>query len=430
MKTDSLQNALWSTTVGPAPEYTPWAERSEADVAIIGAGYLGLSTALHLAEMGVRVIVLEAKSPGHGASGRNSGFVVPNFVTPLGPSRVQNLLSDEFSERLCLLAGNSGNLVFDLIRERGIECDSQQSGWLQPAHSASRIGFLERRKAEWSKLGKSLDLLDRQETVRLTGVPTYHAALLDRTGGQLNPLGFAIGLAWAALAAGAAIHIDAPVSKMQRNGSKWDIHCGGGRVSAESVLLATNALDSVLAPRFARSMIPLVVYQVATSPLDEVNRKRILPENHCASDTRRDIFAYRWTRDGRIVTGGLGLRAIGSSRRVYQSFLKRLKSIVPISGPCEVEYQWSGVIAITRDFLPQVSEVENGIFAAVGCCGRGLALSTALGSELATFLCTGDRNALSVSVGPPSPIPGQAMLRRLPTLLLPWNRLRDRLESR
>ena len=429
MRIDSLRNTLWSASAGPAPEYPRWKEDAEADVAIIGAGYLGLSTALHLAEMGVRVIVLEAISPGHGASGRNSGFVVPSFVTPLGPSRVRSVLGSELSERLCLLAGDSGNLVFDLIRKRHIECDAEQSGWLQPAHSATRIGFLERRQAEWARLGKTLELLDRDETIRLTGVPSYSAALLDRTGGQLNPLGFALGLARAAMSAGATIWIDAPVTEVRRDGRRWRLRCRGGRVSVESVLLATNVLDGTLAPRVARSRVPLVVYQIATEALDEANRERILPENQCASDTRRDIFAYRWTRDGRLVTGGAGFSTIGSSQQVYLSLLRRLQSMVCISGPCNVAYGWNGVIAITRNFLPQVSEIGNGLFAAVGCCGRGLALSTALGRELATYLQTGDSGALSVPVGPPSPIPGHAFIKHLPALLLPWSRMRDRIET-
>ena len=429
MKIDSLQGTLWKATAGPGPEYRPLEDHADTDVAIVGAGYLGLSTALHLADKGIRVVVIEAERPGFGASGRNSGFVVPSFVTSLGPSRVRDIAGSA-GDRMCLLVANSGNLVFDLIRERGIECDAEQTGWLQPAHGASRVSFLERRKADWASFGSSLDMLDRRETVRLTGVPSYHAALLDRTGGHLNPLGYAQGLARAATDAGAFIKINAPVLKVEREGRRWAIQFHGGRLAADSVLLATNALDTLLAPRFAKSVIPVVVHQIATVPLNEVNRETILPENHCASDTRRDIFAFRWTRDGRLVTGGMALGATGASRSVRNSFLTRLQSMVSISGPCNVEFGWSGVIAVTRNLLPQVCELESGLIAAVGCCGRGLALSTAIGRELAAFLCTGDRSELSVPVAPPAPIPGKAFAQHLPRLLLPWYRMRDWIESR
>ena len=400
----------------------------EADVAIVGAGFLGLSTALHLAEAGARVTVLEASRPGHGASGRNSGFVVPSFVAHLGPNRVCNLLGADSGARLCRLVGDSGNLVFELIRRHGIQCDAQQTGWLQPAHSERRIGFLEQRQTEWADQGKSLELLGRNETLRLTGIPSYYGALLDRTGGQLNPLGFTLGLARAALRAGVTICADSPARDVRRVGRRWEIHCGGSHLRADTVLIATNSLDTSLVPRVARSLIPLVVYQLATERLDDSNRQRVLPQDHCATDTRRDIFACRWTPDGRLVTGGIGLPGAGSSRQVYRSLLSRLRSLVPISGPCKIAFEWNGAIAITGDLLPKVYEAENGLFAAIGCCGRGLALSVALGRELAAFLGTRDPLALSVPVSKPSPLPAHWAVRHLPGLLLPWSRMRDRFE--
>ena len=429
MKIVSPNRTLWSTCAGQPPEYSTWAGPMEADVAIVGAGLLGLSTALHLAEDGARVTVLEAKSPGHGASGRNSGFVVPSFVTPLGPDGVCSLLGADTGARLCRLVGDSANLVFELIRRHGIRCDAQRTGWLQPAHSEPRVGFLEQRQKEWARQGKSMELLGRNETVRLTGIPSYHGALLDRTGGQLNPLGFTLGLARAALRAGATICVDSPARELRRVGRRWEIHFGGGRLCADSVLIATNSLDTTLVPRVARSLIPLVVYQLATERLDDSNGQRILPENHCATDTRRDIFAYRWTPDGRLLTGGIGLPGAGFSRQVYRSLLGRLRFLVPITGSCEIAFEWNGAIAITGDLLPKVYDVEDGLYAAIGCCGRGLALSVALGRELAAFLGTRHPLALSVPMSEPSPLPAHWAVRHLPGLLLPISRLRDRIET-
>ena len=428
MSVGSFQDTLWVSSAEPGPRYPAPTESAEADVAIVGAGFLGLSTALHLAKRGVRVILLEADEPGFGASGRSSGFVVPSFVTPHGPDSVRKLLGHECAARLCGLVGNSGNTVFDLIREYGIRCEGEQTGWLQPVHSSARIAFLERRQSEWSAQGKSLELLDRRETRRMTGMNAYHAALLDRSGGQLNSLGFARGLARAALDVGATIWTGARVLDVRRTAARWQLRCSGSLVSADSVILATNALDSALAPRSARSLLPIVFHQIATGPLDAANRERILPENQCLTDTRRDQFAVRWTVDGRLITGGLPLPG-ESAPRVQASLRERLLSMVPVSGPCEIDYSWSGVIAISRHLLPQVTQIDSGLLAAVGCCGRGIALSTALGRDLATFLCTGDPDTLSVPVGSPAPLPGRALLRHLPALLLPWLRLRDRMES-
>ena len=245
----------------------------------------------------------------------------------------------------------------------------------------------------------------------------------------MNPLGYARGLARAALENGVAIRGGAPVTGIERGSRGWSLTTPAGRIVAQRVMLATNALTGPLVPAIARSVVPLVVHQIATRPLDPVNRERILPGNHCLSDTRRDIFALRWTSDGRLVTGGAAALGAGALGRLRRSLVARLGRLLPVAGPLEAEYAWSGVIALTRDLLPRVFEIDRGLFAATGCNGRGLALSTALGCELAGFLASGDPAALPVPVSRPAPIRGHLAARHLPSVLLPWARLRDRLEA-
>ena len=429
MAADTFRDSLWHATAAPAPALAPREGDETADVAVVGAGYLGLSTALHLAERGARVVVAEAREPGFGASGRNTGFIVPSFVTPIGPAEVEAALGEARAARLCRLVGGAGERVFDLVRRHRLACDAAPAGWLQPAHSRARADFLNERRGDWARHGKTLTWLDRDETHRLTGLASYHGALLDATGGHLNPLGYARGLARAALAAGVTIRAGAPVSEIRRVREGWALATPSGRIVAERALLATNALGGSLVPAVARSVVPLVVHQIATGPLDPVNRERILPGNHSLSDTRRDIFALRWTPDGRLVTGGAAALAPGALGRLRRSLVARLRRLLPLAGPVEAEYAWSGVICLTRDLLPRVSEVDRDLFAAFGCNGRGLALSTALGGELAAFLASGDPDALSVPVSRPAPIRGHLAARHLPSVLLPWARLRDRLEA-
>ncbi|MCY4463844.1 MAG: FAD-dependent oxidoreductase [Albidovulum sp.] len=428
MKLVPLEDVFWFTRTAKAPSPCSVESGAAAEVAVIGAGYLGLSTALHLSEAGVKTVVMEANAPGHGASGRNSGFVVPAFVSALGPGRVRQLLGDDRAEQLCRLAANSGNAVFNLIREKRIECDAEQSGWLQPAHGSASADLLKRRREEWADIGKNVDLLDSDETAALTGAAGYRGALLDRSGGQLNPLGFARGLAKAAKDGGAGILTESPVTGIDRLGGRWRIRWPRGHLYADRVLVATNAMDGALVPRFSRSILPLVVWQIATSPLDSENRATILPRRQCSSDTRRDIFAYRWTPDGRLLTGGLGAAGFASPEAIYRKLLRRLRSILPITGPCKVEFGWNGAISITPDLLPRLYAIDKGLYAAVGCCGRGLALSTALGENLAAFLRSGDEGELCVPLSLPAPIPGRSLARHLPALLLPWSRLRDSVE--
>ena len=428
MADDTFHDSLWHATARPPPFLPPREGDERAEVAVIGAGYLGLSTALHLAGRGIRVVVVEEREPGYGASGRNTGFVVPSFVTSIGPSEVEDALGRPRAERLCRLVGGAGDRVFELVRQHAIDCDATQAGWLQPAHGRARAEWLKQRQGEWAAHGKMLTLLDREETFRLTGAPAYEGALLDPTGGHVNPLGYVRGLARSALAAGVAIRAGAPVIRLSRRGEGWALATSTGRIVAERALLTTNALTGALVPEVARSVLPLVVHQVATQPLDPVNRRVILPGNHSLSDTQRNIFAVRWTSDGRLVTGGVAMLAAGALRRLRRSLLARLEGVLPVVGPVEAKFAWSGVIALTRDLLPRVFEVDRGLFAAIGCNGRGLALSTALGAELAAFLATTDTDALSVPIGRPAPIRGHRVARHLPSVLLPWVRLRDRLE--
>lgn len=422
MNLTPLSDTLWSAHAGPGPDYETPSDGAEADVAIIGAGYLGLSAAYHLAKSGAKVMVFEAQFPGSGASGRNSGIVVPHFVTSIGPRQAKQKIGNEPGERLSRLVADSGNALFRLIRILDIECDAVQSGWLQPALESSHVPFLERRKADWDEFGKSLEFLGQKRTERLTGIPSYKAALLDPSGGHLNPLALARGLASAALASGVKFWTQAPVTKLERASGTWRVRNDKGRAFAKCVLLATNALDNALAPRMARSLISVTVFQIATKPVATKFRHRILPENHSMTDIRTDIFALRWTRDGRLLTGGVGI-PLASPQRNFNFFRRRLVAITGIDDCSEIAFGWNGVISLTRNLMPVVTEVENGMYAAVGCCGRGLALSVALGGELSAFIGSGDSGQLSVETRPARPIAGHRIARHLPALLVSMHRL-------
>ena len=337
------------------------------------------------------------------------------------------MLGNDCGERICRLVGDSGNLVFDLIRDHAIKCEGEQSGWLQPVHSSARIAFLEQRQSEWSAQGKSLELLDRRGIRRLTGMNSYHAALLDRTGGQLNSLGFVRGLAKAALSAGATIWTGTRVEEIRKGAQRWELRCRDSLVSAECVVLATNALDSTMASKSARSRLPVVFHQIATSPLDAANRERILPENQCLTDTRRDMFAFRWTVDGRLITGGLPLPAVSSS------------AYMPLCG--EDCSRWFRFRSLRNRLRLEGGDRNLPASPAPGYGSRqrplygsrllrpGYSAFDRARRELAAFLYSGDPNTLSVPIGPSAPLPGRALLRHLPALLLPWFRMRDRMEG-
>ena len=427
--TPAYAASLWAATTPAAPAAPKLRGECRADVAVVGAGILGLSLALHLAAAGVRTVVVEARQVGFGASGRNTGFVVPNLVAGHDLTTITPLLGADYAERLVRLAAESGDAVFETARRFGIAADAEQTGWLQPAHTPAKLALLERRVAIAQARGHPVVLLDRGETGRLTGTPRYLGALLDRSGGQLNPLAYVRGLALAATQQGVAIFGDSPVLRHHRDGAGWVLDTARGCVRADRVFFTTNAFAGALLPSVGRSLIAVQPYQVATQPLDSATLARILPERQPVADLHRHTFAYRLSPDDRLVTGGIAMRNDpGATARMAEYFLRRLRRYLPGLPPLRAAYAWRGVVATTRDFLPVVWEVEPGLLAPIGCNGRGVAMSTALGRALAAHVATGAPLPLPLVATRPRPL--HAALRSAPSAWLAWNRWRDWLDDR
>ncbi len=416
---DDFARTLWSRTAAAPPVTAPLRGDAACEVAIIGAGILGLSTALALAARGVRTVVLEAAVIGAGASGRNGGLVVPSLPR-IGPEAAP--------PRLAAMIAGGADAVFALIRRHGIACDAVQSGWLHPAHAESLAPRVAARVAAWQAAGARCVWLDAMETRRRMGSEAFHGALFDPSGGHLDPLGYTRGLARAALAAGAVIHAASPVTDLRRDGGLWRLATPGGTLRAGRVLAAVNAAPPGLGGR--ASVVPLLVYQMATPVLPEAARRAVLPGGEAFSDTRNNLLAGRWTAEGRLVVGGMAVLHAGAIDRLPRRAARRLAAAFPPLGPVRFEYVWRGRAALTGDFLPRLTECAPGLVSSVACNGRGIVLSTVLGPALADYLATGDATALPLPLTPPRPIPLPGLARRLPQLLLPLGAWQDRRAAR
>jgi glycine/D-amino acid oxidase-like deaminating enzyme len=423
--------SLWSALTPPGPDLPRLEGTVTAETVVIGAGFLGLSLALHLAEQGRRVVLLEAREPGYGASGRTTAFIVPSFTARLGPADVAALLGPRQGERLSRFVGASGKMLFDLVARLGLACDAEPTGWIQAAHTPVKARLLEERVKQWQALGQPVGYLGHDEARRLTGSGRYLAALLDRSGGQINPLAFVRGLARAVVAAGGTVYRDSAVTKLARQGNGWRIETASGAVEAATAVFTTNALIGDLLPDVRRSLIPIRSYQVATQPLGPDVRARIAPLRQPVADLHRHPFAYRWSPDNRLVSGGIAVvNDHGAVPRLAQYFRRRLAHYLPDLPPLRADYAWNGVVATTPDFLPTVWSVGPGLYAPIGCNGRGVAVTTALGKAVAEFLVSGDPQALPVEVTPPRPHAHAEILAHGPSLWLAWNRLKDWREDR
>ncbi|SDG46646.1 NAD(P)/FAD-dependent oxidoreductase [Thalassobaculum litoreum] len=428
----SFQSSFWHATAPAGPETGPLAGEVETDVAVVGGGYLGFSTALHLAEAGVEVTVLEADEPGFGASGRNTGFVVPNLLTGLDPTVMRKALGPDYGLQVCEMIGQGGELVFDLIRRHGIDCEARQSGWIQPIHTPEKRAWLEDRVAQWQKLGRPVQALSRDEAVHETGSTVYHGAFLDTSGGHLNPLAYCRGLAGAAVKAGATLFTGSRARGIERQGDRWRVSTDGGAVIARRLLLTTNATGDGLAPRAEATQFPITLFQMATQPLDPALRDSVLPNDRASADTRKELVAYRWTWDNRIVTGGLLASPFGSAERAKSYHLARLSEMLPQLPPMECAYAWQGRLAAARDFMPRLMTLgereDDQAWSAIACNGRGMAMTTALGRRIALWLAGGSNQGLPVPITKADPVAFPGLASMAFSVWLPWNRRTDRQE--
>lgn len=419
---------VYDLTAPPPPATAPLIGARHVDVAVVGAGFTGLSAALHLAQAGARVAVLEANEIGWGASGRNFGQVVPylrheahHALHHFGPER---------GERLVAAAAGAPDLVFGLIAAHGMDCQARQSGLLFAAHTEKAMRGLEARAALWSQRGVGVSLLDADQTRAMIGGGAYPGGLFDPRGGTVNPLAYARGLAAAAIGARAEIFTQSRVTRITRTGGIWMLETAGGAALANAAVLATDAYTDDIWPGLRNSIIALRIYQLASLPLPEPLRRAILPKGQALTDTRRLPSGVRLHADGRlhVSTGG---PAFGAAEKPDTATpLAHLKTLFPDIGTLEWDYAWSGWIAMTPDEYPRLHALAPGLFAGIGYSGRGIGLATVLGRDLARLAGGAPANELSLPVGRPHRVGIPGLNQLAVKSVMAYRRLRDAGERR
>ena len=396
----ALPRSLWAESAPPLIPLDSLDGSCRAAVLIVGAGYTGLSCALHLREHGIACVVLDAREPGWGASGRNNGQVIAGLK--VDPDEVERL-HGERGRRMVHASGDAPRLVFELIRRYAIDCEAVNNGWIQPIHSDKARAAAERRCLQWQGRGVRVEWLDRAALPTVLGTSWYIGAWKDFRGGSVNPLAYARGLAKAATALGARIHPHTPVDAITRSGAAWKIATTRGHIVAEHVVVATNAYSDDRLAALASSVIPMRSAQVATPPLREEEAASILPGGECASDTRRLLTSFRITPGRQLVMGGAGATGGDDERPMVNALHRAAATMFPQLGRIQWSYAWSGVWCITADHLPHVHETAPGMYAALGCQGRGVALATLWGKVLADRIADVPPDELPFPVTAPQP---------------------------
>jgi glycine/D-amino acid oxidase-like deaminating enzyme len=419
-----LAPSLWAATAPPGAETPPLDRDVEVDVCVVGGGYAGLSTALHLAERGVSVMLLEAREPGWGGSGRNGGQVIPGIK--YDPSELVKKFGAEAGDAITAFVGGTADLVFDLIQKHSMDVEHRRAGWIQGAHTAEMVSIVKRRAAEWAARGVPARVLDADEAQAALGARQYLGGWLDPRGGGIQPLAYARGLARAALKAGAALHGDSPVTALARTGTGFTIRTAqGAMVKAGKVVIATGGYTDDLVPKLRRTVIAPNSFIVATEPLGDNVAKSILPDGHVTSDTRQLLLYFRKDHHNRVLMGGRGPFREPKTTSDWAHLERVLVKFYPQLEGVPIQYRWCGRVALTRDFLPHIHEPEPGLIVDIGCMGRGVGLQTAMGRALAAYAATGDRRELPFPVTPIEQLPFHALHKLYVSTIISWYRLTD-----
>jgi glycine/D-amino acid oxidase-like deaminating enzyme len=423
---NAADRPLWPATAPPAPNCPALSGAHQAEVAIIGAGFTGLSTALHLAERGVAVRVLDADGPGAGASGRNGGQVIAglrhfpaDLIAQYGAPR---------GMRLYRLGAGAADFTFDLIARLGIDCAANRRGWIQAADTQVGMEQARSRVAAWREFGAPVRMLERDEFRALVGSDAYLGGWIDERCGDINPYAYACGLARAVIAAGGSVHGGSRALAIRRVGGMWRVETQDGSLSAERVLIATNALTDTLWPRLARAFVAVWSFQIATAPLSEAQRAQILAQRAPVSDTRRVLRYFRLDQAGRLIVGGKGTAGKPATRASFALQLAMLARLYPSLADQPIEFHWGGQVAITPGRLPQLFALADGVFASFGCNGKGVAWCTAIGPALADLLTGTAQDDLPLAPEPLRTIPFHRLRRVYVAAANTWLRLRDRFD--
>ena len=427
--TAERQNYWLTTAEMPCIEVRPLPEK--VDVAILGAGFTGLSAARTLAKLGARVAVLEAETVGWGASSRNGGMVltgmklpVPTLIKRYGKETVRKMYAASLESIAC---------VEQIVREENIDCSFSRCGHLEVACKGSHFdGYEESAALIKREFNHELRIIPRGELRAEIGSDIYFGGMVDETSAGLNPARFVAGLTHAALRAGACLydHTRATSVALEKNSGarRFSVQTSKGVITAREVILASGAYTTEATPALQKKIIPIGSYIIATEILPADLAHELSPHNRMIYDSKHFLYYYRLTPDNRMLFGGRAAffpETENTVRRSAEMLRRGMIGVYPQLRGVTVEFVWGGTLDFTLDVMPHAGKIDDMYFAA-GFAGHGVAAATWFGAKLAGLIC-GDPNDIPFdSIKFPTAPPG---LRSGNTWALPlagaWYKILD-----
>ncbi len=419
----SYPASYYAATATPLAPFEAAAGALSCDVCVVGGGYSGLSAALHLAQAGFDVILLEAQRVGFGASGRNGGQV--GTGQRIWQDELEKLAGQTAARQLWDLSLESVRLVRELIAKHDLDC-----GWADGIIEADhRARFVPDSHAYAEKLRRDygydlISPLDRDTIQNLVGSAAYHGGTLNMGSGHLHPLRYALGLARAAQAAGVRIFEGSKVTRVAHD--PVSLHTAQAQISARYAVLGCNGYLGALNSDVAARVMPINNFIVATEPLDDP--ESLIRNNHAVADSKFVINYFRLSEDKRMLFGGGESYGYRFPRDIAATVRKPMQLIYPQLAGVKIDYAWGGTLGITMNRMPHFARLSSNVLSVSGYSGHGVAMAT-LGGKLAAQAVQGQAEQFDIFANVPSPrFPGGPRLRTpLLVLAMLWFSLRDRL---
>jgi gamma-glutamylputrescine oxidase len=418
--------SYYAASANPTPLRRALSGIHETDICVVGAGYSGLSTALHLAEKGYTVTLIEGARIGWGASGRNGGQVVNGLNASL--ETIENRYGPDTATFVAGLVCEGGEIIRERIKTYNINCDYKQ-GNVFAALTPKHMKDLEAKRALWARFGMTnLDMLDPAQMRAQVNSPLYVGGMIDHLGGHLHPLNLALGEADAFESLGGVIFEMSPVLSVDTEAARPVVKTAEGEINARVLVLCGNAYLGNVVPTLTSRVMPVSTQIMATEPLGPRLARELIPNDVCVEDVRYILDYFRLSADNRLLFGGGTVYGGADPKDIKAKLWKNMIKVYPQLGNVKIDYAWSGNFALSFSRVPQMGRIGANTYFAHGYSGHGVTGSHTFGRILSEAI-NGDLTRFDTFAALPwYPFPGGRTFR-VPYSVIGswWYELRDRL---